>query len=90
MRQATMKQAAELYESGWWKRADPEAIVSFQINQDRLCMNFGDFQLAAEKVVGYPVFEVELASPGFVKKIPKTLKLEEIKELVPEIRRVMG
>ena len=57
----TEKQTIALCESGWWRDKTPGEIVIFQLYEDRLCMDFGDFHAAVEKVLKRPVWTHEFA-----------------------------
>jgi len=89
----TKEAAIRLAESGWWREICPEGIVSFQLFEDRLCMDFGDFHQAVEKVLGRPVFTHEFA---FAEKLQKEFlrekpapTFEEILQLIPENKRIL-
>lgn len=57
----TEGEAVALAKSGWWKRCTPEQAASFQLNEPRLCMDFGDFQLAMDKLLGRATWTHEYA-----------------------------
>lgn len=90
------EQAIKLAESKWWVGMDAREIVGFQLFEDLLCMNFGDFHLAIEKVLGRPVFSHEFAyadkpnglKAEFLGVAPKR-SLEDIINLVPEEKRIV-
>jgi hypothetical protein len=90
----TKEKAIAMAESGWWKDLDSIDIVSFQLFEERLCMDFGDFQLALEDALGRPVFTHELGlnvegiKQEFLGKKPKAT-FEEILNLIPEEKRVV-
>lgn len=89
----TKEQAIELAETGWWKDATPEAIVNFQLFEPLLCMDFGDFHQAVERVLGRPVFTHEFAffeglQKEFLKDKPAP-SFEEILALLPETTRML-
>jgi len=63
----TEKQAIDLFDSGWWKKATPEEIVNFQLWEERLCMPFGDFQAALELVLGRDLWTTEFLLPELLK-----------------------
>ncbi len=60
-RELTGDEAKTLFESGWWKVMDETEAARLQLHQDRLCMPFGDFHDAMEKLLGRPVFTHEFA-----------------------------
>lgn len=61
MKELTQGAAIALYESGWWKGMPDRDVVSFQLFQDRLCMPFGDFHAAVERVLKRPIWTHEFA-----------------------------
>ncbi len=94
----TKESAVALAQSRWWESPDvtDESIVRFQLFEDRLCMDFGEFHRAIESVLGRPVFTHEFA---FINE-PNGLKAEylgaanpptfaEIMERIPEDKRVL-
>lgn len=64
----TKEAAIKLAETGWWKDACDEAIVSFQLFEPLLCMDFPDFHSAVTRVLGRPVFVHEFAREDLLKK----------------------
>lgn len=89
----TRKQAKALAETGWWKNRTPEDIVSFQLFEERLCMDFGEFHLAVEKALGRPVWTHEFAyadelKKEFLKEKPAPT-FDEILNLIPEAKRIV-
>ena len=89
----TKEQAIELAKTGWWKTASPETIVSFQLFEERLCMDFPDFHEAVEKVLGRPVFTHEFVYSDNLKKEflgeKPAPSMEEIINLIPEANRIL-
>lgn len=74
----TKEVAIEMAKSGWWHDKTPEEIVSFQLYENLLCMDFSDFHGAVEKVLGRSVYTHEFGSKGteilkaeFEGRIPK-------------------
>jgi hypothetical protein len=72
----TREQAIAMAQSGWWKDKTPREIVAFQLYEDKLCMDFGDFHAACEASLGRGVWTHEFARPEslraeFEGKIPK-------------------
>ena len=89
----TKEKAVALAESGWWKNATDKQIVDFQLFEERLCMDFGRFQEAVEKVLGRPVFTHEFARPDLLRSElagdrPRP-GLEGILNLIPAEKRVV-
>ena len=84
----TREQAIKLAATGWWKDRTPEDIVGFQLFEELLCMDFGDFHQAVEKALGRPVFTHEFAFADdlrkeFLKDKPAPT-FEEIIGLIPK------
>ena len=75
----TQDQAIRLAKTEWWKRSDVQtiAIAIAQLFQDRLFMNFGDFQLSVDRALDRPTWTHEYANPA-------TLQEELIKRLEKE------
>lgn len=59
----TRDEALALLETKWWLSKTPHEIATFQLNEPRLCMPFGDFQEAVEKALGRGVFTHEFVDP---------------------------
>lgn len=57
----TKDEALALVKTEWWKFATDRQIAEFQLNESRLCMPFGEFQLALERVLGRDVQSIEMA-----------------------------
>lgn len=62
------QQAIELTQSGWWKEKTPLEIVSFQLYEPLLCMDFSAFHEAVEKVLERSVWTHEFGSYGRLKE----------------------
>lgn len=87
------RKAIELAKSGWWRNKTAEEIVSFQLYEDLLCMDFSDFHGAVEKVLGRPVWTHEFGSIGreilkaeFEKKVPK----RTVNDSINLLRKLVG
>jgi hypothetical protein len=63
----TREEAIAKAESNWWKDATPYEIVKFQLFEDKLCMDFGDFHQAVEAVLSHGVWSHEFATPQHLK-----------------------
>ena len=63
----TTEEAIEMGKTSWWVGKTPKEIVEFQLFEDMLCMNFGDFHLAVEQALGRPVFDHEFAFPDVLR-----------------------
>jgi hypothetical protein len=59
MEQLTTEQAIAFAESGAWQLLDIKARALFQMEQDKLCMPFGEFHKAVEEALGRPVWTHE-------------------------------
>ena len=64
----TKEEALKKYDSSWWEDASDREVVEFQLYEDRLCMDMGDFQMALERELGRSVWTSELASPRHLKE----------------------
>jgi hypothetical protein len=89
----TREQAIELVQTNWWLTKSDDEIVRFQLFERLLCMDFGRFHQAVEKVLGRPVYTHEFADANSLraeylgeKKAPT---LEEIINLIPEAKRIL-
>jgi len=90
MKEITREQAVALAKSGIIELLPDEDIVKFQLFTDRLCMDFGRFHEAVEKVLGRSVWTHEFGTVGMEQlrreflgeKKPPTF--EEIINLIPE------
>jgi hypothetical protein len=89
----TREQAVALAKSNWWKDSTSDEIVKFQLFTDRLCMDWGDFHGAVEKVLGRPVWTHEFAFAGLLQKEYLGTKerptWEEIIGLIPEDKQIL-
>jgi len=93
MNQLTKEQAIKFAESGIWKEWTDHQIVEFQLFQKKLCMDFGRFHEAVEKVLDRPVYTHEFAWPEhlreeFLKERDKPT-FEEIINLIPKEKRIL-
>jgi hypothetical protein len=59
MDQLTQEQATAFFDSGAWKKMTVRERAVFQVEQDRLCMPFGEFHAAIEEALGRPVYTHE-------------------------------
>jgi hypothetical protein len=64
----TTEEAIAKADSGWWHGLSPREIVAFQLYEDKLCMPFGDFHAAVEKVLGRGVWTHEFAAPQHLRQ----------------------
>lgn len=90
----TEDQAIALFDSGWWKTKTARQIVGFQLFESRLCMPFGDFQMAVNEALGRPVFTHEFGMnyDGLKKEFlgeQAAPTLDEIIEMIPEAKRIL-
>lgn len=92
-KQVTKEQAIRIGESGVLETCSDETIVKFQLFQHLLCMDFGRFHQAVEKVLGRPVWSHEFANHEAIvseylgEKEPPTM--EEIINMIPEEKRII-
>ena len=95
MKQLTKKQAIAIFNGGEWKDWSDEEVVKFQLYQDRLCVPFGRFHEAIEKVFGRPIWTHEFSRSNYQNLIDeyegkrKSPTFEEILSLIPEEKRIV-
>ena len=93
IQQLTEEQAIAIHESKMWEKWSNEEIVRFQLFQERLCVPFGRFHEAVEKVLDRPVwthefaFKQRLIDEYLGKRSKPTL--EEIINLIPVDKRII-
>lgn len=94
MKQLTKEQAIEFGQSRAWESMDFRQRAEFQMMQEKLCMPFGAFHEAIEKILGRPVYTHEFAlnreglrKELFEGKEPPTF--EEILLMIPEAKRIV-
>lgn len=56
----TEDEALRRYGTAWWRTVTDEELVRFQLFEARLCMPFGTFHAALERVLNRPVFAHEI------------------------------
>ena len=54
--------ALALAEPKWWESLPARDVALAQLDQDRLCMDFGDFHEAVEKAIGRSVWSHEFVN----------------------------
>jgi len=91
----TKEQAIKMANSGWWKTLPARQVAEFQLNEQLLCMPFGEFHRVVEEALGRSVWthEFGLNVEGLRKELigdrqPPTL--DEILELIPKSKRLVG
>lgn len=89
MKQLTEQEAKDLYESHSWESWDDKTLATFQLLQDRLCVDFSRFHAAIEKTLGRPVYthEFGLNRDGLIKELlgeKPAPSLDEIIGLLPK------
>jgi hypothetical protein len=67
----TQEEAIQKWDSEWWKDKPPEEIVAFQLYEERLCMPFGDFQLAVDAAIGRQTWTHEYGMPEAVAQMKR-------------------
>lgn len=65
--QLTTEEAIAFAERGEWRTWTAEQIARFQLDQEKLCMDFSAFHKAVEDVLGRPVFTHEFIDPQRLK-----------------------
>jgi len=90
----TKDEAVALAKTGWWKNRTPREIVSFQLFEKKLCMDFSAFHEALEAALGRPVFthELGLNYEGIKKEFlgeAKAPTMAEILDMIPEAKRIV-
>jgi hypothetical protein len=89
----TREQAVHLAGTKWWERVSPEEAALFQLYEEKLCMPFGEFQAAMEKLLGRGVWTHEFAYVDQLKAEAegraKRPTFEEIVALIPEEKRII-
>ncbi len=89
----TEKQAIALAESEFWKDMTLEDRAKFQLFQERLCMPFGVFHEAVEKLLGRGVWTHEFANQKALQQEylgeRKAPSMQEIIEMIPADKRVI-
>ena len=91
----TKAQAIKMAESRWWIGLDARTVASFQLFEDLLCMNFGDFYQAMEEALGRPVFthEFGMNRDGLQQELlggKPAPTLEEIVNMIPAEKRILA
>lgn len=81
----TRDEAIALAESKWWVGKTAAEIFCFQINEQKLCMNFGDFHKATESALGRPVFTHEFANPLRLMQEFSTNKRATLTDILAEL-----
>jgi hypothetical protein len=89
----TQAQAIELANSGWWESVTPEEAALFQLYEPLLCMPFGAFQDAVEKLLGRGVWTHEFACLDRLKaeaegRAPRPT-FDDILALIPAEKRIV-
>lgn len=92
-KQLNKEQAIQLADSKRWKNWTDKQRFVFQINQNKLCMDFSQFHKSTEKVLGRPVWTHEFAHPeNLIKEflgIIKKPSMEEIIDLLPQDKLII-
>jgi hypothetical protein len=89
----TQEDAIKLAGTGWWETLTPRQVAEFQLNEERLCMPFGEFHRCVEEALGRPVWTHEFAQPKMLiaelmgERKPPTLA--DIIELIPAEKRIV-
>lgn len=89
----TEQQAKALAATGWWKGLPARDVATFQLFEDRLCMDVASFHKAVEEALGRSVWTHEFAFADRLRaeflgdRTPPTF--EEILDLIPHDKRVV-
>lgn len=93
MKQLTEEQAIELAKTGWWRTKVARDIALFQMQQDRLCMDFSAFHKAVEEALNRPVYTHEFAFKDrlWLELIRENSAptFEDIINLIPKEKRIV-
>lgn len=93
MKQLSKEQAIAFSKSKIYENWTDEQIVRFQLFQRLLCMPFGRFHEAMEKVLNRPIYTHEFGIRGHLEKEYLGVKLAptfgEIIDLIPEDKRAI-
>jgi hypothetical protein len=88
----TKEQAIKMAESRWWDGLPAVAVAGFQLFEERLCMDFGDFHAAVEEALGRPVWTHEFAGTALREEFAgqrRAPTMGEIIGMIPEGKRVL-
>lgn len=93
MKQITREQAIEMSKNNWWTGLPEEAVVVFQLFQDRLALPFEEFHRCLEVSLGRPVYTHEMVNlDGLQKEFlgdRPAPTFQEILDLIPEEKRIV-
>ena len=86
-------QAVAMANTGWWKRVPLETAAMFQLHEDTLCMDFGDFHEGVEKLLGRPVWSHEFAKPELLRAELRGVRavptMDEMLAMIPEEKLIV-
>jgi hypothetical protein len=89
----TRDEAIALAETKWWENATDQQIIGFQLFESKLCMDFGAYHAAVERVLGRPVFTHEFADYASLQREflgdKPAPTMEEIVNMIPEAKRIL-
>lgn len=93
MKQITQQEAIALGKSNALMDLPPKDRAMFQLHQQFLAYDFGQFQLDMEELLGRPVWTHEFANAERLKaeaagKIP-ALTLDQIMDMIPAEKRIL-
>lgn len=95
MEQLTKNQAIEMAKSEWWKDKPAKDVALFQMQQDKLCMDFSEFHRCMEETLGRPVWTHEFASSNRDALMKELLgekeppSMNEIISLIPQQKLII-
>lgn len=86
----TAEQAVEMAKSQWWEGMAAADVVSVQLYEEKLCMDFSAFHAAVEEVLGRPVWTHEFAWPAklraeFEGRVPRASFADVMAKLPPGV-----
>lgn len=59
----TKEEAIQMAESKWWIGLPEKQVAAFQLNEEKLCMDFSEFHRCVEVALGRSVWTHEFAQP---------------------------
>ena len=93
MKQLNQKEAEHIYKNRLWEDWDSKTRFLFQVQQERLCMDFSAYHDAAHEALDRPVYNFEFAKPELLYdeyyKLRGKPSLKEIIEQLPQDKIVV-
>ena len=89
----TYEQAIALAESKWWEGMSAKDVVTFQLQERLLCMDFSTYHRLVEEAIGRSVWTHEFANPHYLlNELYGNLpcpSMEDIINLIPIDKRII-